>query len=146
MELLRITYQNNIQLTIIFVQTFVMKKVALLLLLLFAFTSCYNNERDCTTYRTGTFVWEQESGGKLLKTVFTRTEELQIERFEGKVDTSRIEWVNDCEWRVIPMNPKSNADSRAYLFKILNTSEDSYTFEFKQSGREQTYRGTAVIQ
>ncbi len=122
-----------------------MKNIALLLLILFSLSSCYNNERDCDKFRTGTFVWEQESGGRLLTTEFTRTEELQIERFEGKVDTSRIEWVNNCEWRVIPINPKSNADSRAYLFKILNTSEDSYTFEFKQSGREQTYRGTATI-
>lgn len=123
-----------------------MKKTTLLLLVVLSFTSCYNNERDCNKFRTGTFVWEQESGGKQLKTVFTRTEDLQIERFEGKVDTSRIEWINDCEWRVIPINPKTNADSRAYLFKILNTSIDSYTFEFKQSGRDKTYRGTAVVQ
>lgn len=116
------------------------------LLLLTLMVSCdkYKNERDCEEFRTGTFVWEQESGGRLLKTTFTRTENLQIESFENQVDTSRVEWINPCEWRVIPIDPKTNADSRAYLFKILSTTENSYSFEFKQSGREQIYRGTAT--
>ena len=122
-----------------------MEKCCLLLLLVLTVSSCdtYTNKRDCADFRTGSFVWEQESGGKLLKTKFERTENLQIEKFEDQIDTSRIEWINPCEWRVIPINPKTNADSRAYLFKILSTTEDSYTFEFKQSGRDQIYRGTA---
>lgn len=123
-----------------------MKYAPLFLILLLSLTSCYENTRDCTDFQVGTFIWEQESGGKLLKTEFTRTKDLQIERFENKIDTSRIEWINDCEWRVIPIDPKSNAESRAYLFKILTTNKDSYTFEFKQSGRDQIYKGTAVKQ
>ena len=75
----------------------------------------------------------------MLKTTFERTESIQVERFEGVTDTSKVEWINDCEWRIIPINPKTNADSRAYLFKILSTTDDTYTFEFKQSGRDQTY-------
>lgn len=121
-----------------------MKYSPLLILILFFTTACYENTRDCKDFQEGTFIWEQESGGQLLKTEFTRTKDLQIERFETKVDTSRIEWINDCEWRVIPIDPKTNAESRAYLFKILTTSKDSYTFEFKQSGRDQIYTGTAV--
>jgi hypothetical protein len=121
-----------------------MKYSPLLILILFFTTGCYENTRDCNDFREGTFIWEQESGGKLLKTEFTRTKDFQIERFETKIDTSRIEWINDCEWRVIPMDPKTNAESRAYLFKILSTNKDSYTFEFKQSGRDQIYKGTAV--
>lgn len=105
--------------------------------------SCYSDERNCKSFRTGEFIWEQESGGKFLKTTFIRTENLQIETFENKVDSAKVEWINDCEWRLIPINPKTNADSRAYLFKIMDTTEDTYTFEFKQSGREQVYRGTA---
>lgn len=120
-----------------------MWKTNFLLLLLTINCSNYNNTRSCEDFKTGRFVWEQESGGKLLKTTFERTKDFQIETFEGVVDTSKVEWVNDCEWRVIPINPKSNADSRAYLFKILRTEEDSYTFEFKQSGRDQIYYGTA---
>ncbi|AZQ44167.1 DNA topoisomerase IV [Nonlabens ponticola] len=121
-----------------------MKKTFLLLLLV-SCIACkqYENQRDCDDFRTGTFVWEQESGGKLLKTTFVRTEDMQIETFEGVTDTSRVEWVNECEWRIIPVNPKTNADSRAYLFKILNTTANSYTFEFTQSGRDEIYRGEA---
>ena len=123
-----------------------MGRCCLLLLLVLAISSCdkYKNTRDCADFRTGTFVWEQESGGKLLKTTFVRTEDIQIEYYENQVDTSKIQWINPCEWRVIPIDPKTNADSRAYLFKILSTTEDSYTFEFTQSGRDQIYRGTAT--
>ncbi len=123
-----------------------MKYFIVLFLLFITTSSCYQVQRDCSNFKTGTFIWEQESGGKLLKTTFTRTELYQIETYEGVTDSSRVEWVNDCEWRVIPINPKTNADSRAYLFRILNTTNDSYTFEFKQSGREQTYQGVAVKQ
>jgi hypothetical protein len=119
-------------------------RTTLVIFLLFVLTSCYSDERKCQDFRTGSFVWEQEAGGKLLRTAFVRTESLQIETFEKEVDSARVEWINDCEWRLLPINPKKNADSRAYLFKILNTTEDSYTFEFMQSGREQVYRGTAL--
>lgn len=54
-------------------------------------SSCYQVERDCSNFRTGTFIWEQESGGKLLKTTFTRTEEFQIETYEGVIDSSRVD-------------------------------------------------------
>ncbi|SCY08868.1 hypothetical protein SAMN05192588_1080 [Nonlabens sp. Hel1_33_55] len=122
-----------------------MRQFVFLLLITFCITACsnYKNTRECDDFRTGTFVWEQDSGGNLLKTTFERTENIQIETFEGVTDTSRVEWINACEWRIIPINPKTNADSRAYLFKILNTSKDSYSFEFKQSGRDQIYYGTA---
>jgi len=122
-----------------------MRQFSLLLFVTIILSSCneYNNTRSCTDFKTGTFIWEQESGGKLLTTTFERTKDLQIERFEGVVDTSKVEWINECEWRVIPINPQTNADSRAYLFKILSTEKDSYTFEFKQSGRDQVYYGTA---
>ncbi|MGB3592476.1 MAG: DNA topoisomerase IV [Nonlabens sp.] len=119
-------------------------KQCLVLLVCFLLTACYQNTRDCKDYRTGTFKWEQESGGKLLTSTFIRTETLQIETFENVVDTSRVEWINDCEWRAIPINPKSNADSRAYLFKIIQTTDDGYSFEFTQSGRDEVYKATVV--
>ncbi|ALM22052.1 hypothetical protein JCM19294_122 [Nonlabens tegetincola] len=121
-----------------------MKKLIYYIPLLLLFSACYENQVDCESFKEGTFIWEQESGGKKFKTEFTRIGNLQIEKFENEIDSSRVEWINDCEWRIIPINPDSNADSRAYLFKILNTSKDSYTFEFKQSGREQVYSGTAT--
>jgi hypothetical protein len=114
------------------------------LLIVLLTTSCYENKRECKDFRTGTFEWTQDAGGKLLTTTFERTENLQIETFENVTDTSRVEWINDCEWRIIPINPQTNAESRAYLFKIMRTEGDTYFFEFKQSGRDQIYKGSAV--
>jgi hypothetical protein len=121
-----------------------MEKWLLLLVFTTLLSGCYQNTRNCEDFKTGTFKWEQDAGGKLLTTVFTRTEEYQIETFENKKDTSRVEWVNDCEWRIIPINPETNAESRAYLFKILQTTENGYRFEFSQSGRDQVYKGEAI--
>jgi hypothetical protein len=120
-----------------------MNRFLLFIAVILLTTSCYENKRECADFRTGSFEWTQESGGKLLTTKFTRTEELQIETFENVTDTSRIEWVNDCEWRIIPINPKTNAESRAYLFKIMRTEDDMYFFEFTQSGKDQIYKGSA---
>ena len=115
----------------------------ILIVLVFATASCYENPRECSDFRTGSFEWTQESGGKLLTTTFSRIDSLQIETFEGVTDTSRVEWINECEWRIIPINPETNAESRAYLFKIMRTEGDTYDFEFRQSGRDQIYKGTA---
>lgn len=118
-------------------------RLILLFVLIVSISSCYENPRECEDFRTGTFEWTQDAGGKLLTTTFKRTEDFQIETFEGVTDTSKVEWVNDCEWRIIPINPKTNAESRAYLFKIMRTEGDTYSFEFTQSGRDQIYKGTA---
>ena len=118
-------------------------RILILFLFVVSLASCYENPRECADFRTGSFKWTQESGGKLLTTTFTRTDSLQIETFEGVTDTSRVEWINECEWRIIPINPKTNAESRAYLFKIMRTEGDTYDFEFRQSGRDQIYKGTA---
>lgn len=106
---------------------------------------CYSSERDCEKFRTGTFKWTQEIQGEEVTTTFKRTDQYQIEDFQGQIDTSYIEWVNDCEYRILPKNPKTNAESRAYLFKILRTEGDTYTFSFSQSGDERVFNGAATL-
>jgi hypothetical protein len=120
-----------------------MKKLLLLPLVLVLF-SCYEQERKCVDFKTGTFSFEHEIDGEIKKTVFTRTEELEIETFEGKTDTSTIRWVSDCEYILHKKNPKSNADKKGVAIKILNTSKNSYTFEFGMVGSPNRQRGTVT--
>jgi hypothetical protein len=118
-----------------------MKKIILVIPLL-VLMSCYNAERTCKDFKTGTFKFEYEVDGIKKTTLFERKESIEIETFEGKTDTSSIRWINDCEYILQKIKPKNKAEEKAIVMKILTTSKDSYTFEFGTVGSEQKQRGT----
>ena len=97
-------------------------------------TGCYQQHRDCTDFKTGTFRFEYEIEGQKKVTDFTRTESLEIETFEGRTDTSSVRWINDCEYILQKINPKNMQEKKAVHMKILSTTENSYTFEFSIVG------------
>ena len=120
-----------------------MKKIILfspLLLLI----SCYNAERNCTDFKTGKFKFDYEIDGVKKTTVFERNDSIEIETFEGKIDTSTIRWVNDCEYVLQKKHPKNKAEEKAIDMKILTTSKNSYTFEFGMVGVDSKQRGTVT--
>ena len=121
-----------------------MKKTFLLLSGLFLLASCYNQERNCTDFKTGKFKFETEINGEKKTTLFTRTETLEIETFEGKTDTASVRWVNDCEYVLRKLNPKNMAEEKAIAIRILTTSKNSYTFEFGVVGSDTKQTGTVV--
>ncbi len=61
-------------------------------------TGCYNQERNCADFRTGSFEFEAISGTEVFKTTIVRNDTLEIDFFQGKSDTSTIRWINDCEY------------------------------------------------
>ncbi|MEC8397157.1 MAG: hypothetical protein VXZ21_02360 [Bacteroidota bacterium] len=68
---------------------------------------------------------------------------MEIEKYEGKIDSASIRWVNDCECILTKINPKSNQDKRPVQIKILSTQGNSYTFEYSLVGKsENKQRGT----
>ena len=74
---------------------------------------------------------------------FTRDSLYEIERFEGKIDTASIRWVNDCECILTKINPTSNQDKRPIQIKTISTQDNSYTFENSLVGdSKNTQRGT----
>lgn len=122
-----------------------MKKNSLTVVL-FALTlaSCYNQERNCTDYKTGKFEFVQEIDGQEKKSVFERTENLQIETFDGKTDTASVRWVNDCEFVLQKLHPKNMQEKKAIGMKILTTSDKGYTFEYAFVGDAKKQRGTVT--
>ena len=96
-----------------------MKKISLLLLALYL-TSCSQKERKCTDFKTGTFEFVQEINGKKFTSTFTRTETLQIETFNGKTDTASVRWVNDCEFVLQKLHPKTMNERKAISMTILS--------------------------
>lgn len=111
---------------------------------LLACISCYEAERNCTDFRTGTFTFEHEINGIKKTTTFVRTENTEVDYFDGKSDTSSVRWVNDCEYIVEKLHPKNMAEKKAIAMKILTTSKNSYTFEFGVVGSPNTQKGTVT--
>jgi hypothetical protein len=113
--------------------------------LLFALYSCYETpQRDCKAFKTGKFKFELEVDGVKKSTEFTRTENQEIDTYEGKTDTSSIRWINDCEYIIQKINPKNMAEKKAVSIKILSTTKNTYTFEFNVVGSAEKQTGTVV--
>ena len=114
------------------------------LLLLTLLTSCYNQERNCKDFKTGKFTSETEIEGKKYTSTFERNDSIQIESYEGKIDTFKVRWTNDCEYIIQNMNPKNREEKKPVQMKILTTSDNSYTFEYSFVGDSKKQRGTVT--
>ena len=114
------------------------------LLLLTLLTSCYNQERNCTDFKTGKFTSETEIEGKKYTSTFERNDSIQIESYEGKIDTFKVRWTNDCEYIIQNTNPKNREEKKPVQMKILTTNSDSYTFEYSFVGDTKKQRGTVT--
>ena len=113
------------------------------LLLSFLIFSCYNPERNCQDFKTGTFEYKALVGTEVLSTTFTRNDTLEIDCFNGKSDSSSIRWINDCEYIVKKINPKNMAEEKAIHMKILTTKGNDYVFEYNIVGDTKKQKGTA---
>jgi len=117
-------------------------KKTLILPLILLLISCYNAEHNCKDFKTGKFKFEHKVDGVKKTTVFERKDNIEIETFEGKTDTSSIRWVSDCEYILQKIHPKNLAEKKAITMKILTTSKNSYIFEFGIVGSDEKQRGT----
>ena len=118
-------------------------RVLFLLFFISLFSSCYQVERNCSHYKTGDFYSETIINEKLYKSTFKRNDTLQIENFEGKVDSSQVRWINDCEIIFKTIKPKSMAEQKDIHLKILTTTDSSYTYEYSYVGETIKQRGVA---
>lgn len=106
-------------------------KLFLSLISMLLLASCYNVERNCSDYKTGTFEFIYTIDGIEKTGRFVRTDTLNIDYYEGKVDSSSVRWINDCEFILKKINPKHMSEMDAIHMKILSTTNNSYTFEYK---------------
>jgi hypothetical protein len=120
-----------------------MKKITIIPFFLILI-SCYNQERNCKDFKTGKFRFDFEVNGIKKTTIFERNESIEIETFDGKTDTSSIRWVNDCEYVLEKLHPKSLQEKKAIGMRILTTSKKTYTFEFGIVGSDKKQKGTVT--
>ena len=117
-----------------------MKRILFLLLLL---SSCYSVERNCVDFKTGVFEFSTSINDSIVTSTFTRTDKYEIETFNGVKDSSIIKWVNECEFLLTKIRPKTNPEKRPIRIKILRTYGDQYDFEFSAvNNPDKIIRGT----
>ncbi|MDB4180919.1 DNA topoisomerase IV [Flavobacteriaceae bacterium] len=107
------------------------------------FSSCYQIERNCSDFKTGTFESVITIDGNLYKSTFSRTSELQVEEFNGVIDSTNVRWINDCEMIFKTIRPKNRAEKKDIHLKILTTTKDSYRFEYGYVGDTNKQKGDA---
>ena len=100
------------------------------LFILFLLTSCYNVDRNCENFKIGEFEFTYKLNDTIQRSLFTRTLDYEIEEFNSVIDSSSISWVNDCEFVLTKINPKTNQEKRPVRIKIIRTYENSYDFEY----------------
>lgn len=105
--------------------------------------SCYNPERKCKDFKTGRFKYEALIDGEIQTTIFERDDSIQIEIYKGQTDTSKIRWINDCEFILTPLNPESILDQYQIHMKILSTNQNTYKFQYNIVGEKQKETGIA---
>ena len=120
------------------------KKVFPVIFLCLILCSCYQPERDCEKYRTGTFKFSYEVGGTIKQGKFTRGENYSIDYYENKIDSATVRWFNHCEFVLQDINSKT-----AIHYKIISTTDSSYTFQYKSAVKDPNKKlivktGTAV--
>ena len=116
------------------------------LLLLTLLTSCYDQERNCTDFKTGKFTSETEIEGKKYTSTFERNDSIQIENYNAVIDTFSIRWLNECEYILENVKPKNRAEKKAVHVKILNTKDLKYNFEYSFVGDAKKQFGSVTKQ
>ncbi len=114
------------------------------IILLLSLIACSDKERNCKDYKTGTFEFTKEIKGKEQTSITIRTDSLQIETYNGKTDTATVHWVNDCEFVLHKLHPKTMAEQKAVSITILATDKKGYTFEYSYVGDAKKQRGTVT--
>ena len=113
-------------------------------MIFFVLTSCYSPQRNCSDFKDGEFSFTTQLNGTEVTTTFVRKGDLEIDYFQGKVDSSSVRWINDCEYIVKKLRPKNRAEEKSIHMKILSTTANSYTFEYNIVGDTNKSKGTAI--
>lgn len=120
-----------------------MKSISVLILACLLLASCYAPNRNCKDFKTGTFTYETTIDGAPVKTKFVRKDSIEIEYFQGDIDTSSVRWINDCEYILTKLHPENRQENKAVQIKILTTSKNTYEFQYSIVGSDAKQKGVA---
>src|SRR5690554_8158276 len=120
-----------------------MRKISLLFTT-FLLVSCYQQERNCADFRTGKFKFEHEIDGQTKVTYFERKDSLEIENYEGKIDSSHVRWINDCEYVLHDMGPNNRHEQKGVNIKIRTIRYNTNNIEFNLERAKDRQQGSDI--
>ena len=85
-------------------------------------------------FHEGKFKFSHVINNEIKTSYFIRDSLYEIEFFEGRIDTAKIRWVNDCECILTKLNAKNYNEKRPIQIRILSTNQNSYNFEYSLVG------------
>ena len=118
-----------------------MRPFLMILLLPFLFSCKDDRLAKVSDFRTGSFKTVLDD--RQIVSTALRNDSLQIESYEGKVDTFNIQWVDPFEYILVKNNPKTLLDSTPFHVKITSLQKGSYTFRAYYRGSNFKQTGTA---
>ena len=104
-----------------------MKKLFGFFIIVLSFYACKESTLDADRFKSGVF--EIPEGKGYSKTIITRVDSLQIEQYEGKIDTLIISWKNNFNYTLKMTRPKNAIDEELIHVKIVSVKDNSYEFE-----------------
>ncbi len=117
-------------------------KLIFIVLFFFFIYSCNNNRINILELREGTF--ETTLASKDVKSIAIRTKSIQIETYNNKKDTFTIKWLNNFEYELLKIHPKSSLDSVPFIVKITKLSHNGYSFKAHYKGNKYIQKGNAI--
>jgi hypothetical protein len=123
---------------------FMFRKICISIVLFLVLSSCYQPQRDCKVFKDGEFSFTTTIDEKEVTTTFIRKGGLEIDYFNGKIDSSSVRWINDCEYVVKKLHPRNKAEEKSVHMKILTTTDNSYTFEYSLVGDTNKSKGIVI--
>ena len=120
------------------------RKISISIVTFLVLSSCYQPQRDCEAFKDGEFSFTTTINENEVTTTFMRKGDLEIDYFNGKIDSSSVRWINNCEYIVKKLHPRNKAEEKSVHMKILTTTDNSYTFEYNIVGDYNKSKGVAI--
>ena len=113
------------------------------LVILISLSSCMNSKKiDVESFKIGKFKTVLDANEDVSFAV--RNDSIQIETHDSKEYEYSINWVNNFEYVLKKINPKTTLDNTPFHVKITGIKENSYTFVANYKGSNFKQKGTVI--
>lgn len=117
-------------------------RILLAIFTLVSILSCSKDQGDIKKFKTGTFktILDDSEATSTAR----RNDSLQIEFYQGNIDTFAIKWNSNFEYVLTMVNPKTSLDSTPFHVKITGFKQNSYKFTAFYKGSNFKQKGKAI--